>query len=619
MLQLLLSIALICGVSGQQASITVSGKGPGSCLTRSTKNWGVTKEVESSTADSVTFVIDTSNSGTETTTTLKFGGSLKIDNGAAGAATIGSIVFNLLRKATSGNTWNTVCTNIANTDLGDAATTANVVTAAVQATAACAIPSATPFAQGGGTQTYNSGSGVCKLSENTGGRACSAPIEFKTAAGNTVFSIDPEFVIPPQSSVELIYATSFVNPTAISGGSNFKLEIIVTFANAGNRGTGGASSSVPLDVGGNGVIDNVPSATEYPEKYVRSVPVRVDLTLPPVYECNKCVQLKDSPTADVTESGSLTFNTPTTDIANTGNEQLCANNPDGGNVERHMWVTGVAGAGIIGNCARLEGVSTQITWITGYDGAGLPITQSVPCCEGAAVSDCADHTFVGSGGPTGGPTGAVQACTYTQGGWFGSPEGLNPATFLATSFSSAFPSGVTIGTAAGFHATWTSAAAIEALSPGGAAGILTANLINPTSTTSGVFGKQLLTATLNVGFSDWAYTQPSSTLKDKIFEHPIEDIGGLLYCKTDDSVLVPPAVFQPTAAFYGLTVDAIIAIANNVIAGGTDTDPTHTVSNLVTVLNAFNNEFDNCLGPDDQVRDFYQVDSCSEVDHTLLP
>jgi hypothetical protein len=99
--------------------------------------------------------------------------------------------------------------------------------------------------------------------------------------------------------------------------------------------------------------------------------------------------------------------------------------------------------------------------------------------------------------------------TVTQGGWGAPPHGNNPGAILAAKFNSVFgAAGVTIGCPAAsltFKASGgiTGAQAIQNFLPqGGIPGTLAAgNLINPTTSTAGVFAGQVLALQLNVSFS----------------------------------------------------------------------------------------------------------------------
>lgn len=124
-----------------------------------------------------------------------------------------------------------------------------------------------------------------------------------------------------------------------------------------------------------------------------------------------------------------------------------------------------------------------------------------------------------SGGPP--PIQPGDFCTYTQGGWGAACAGNNPGCIRDTNFSVVFQNGLFIGqgvtwTGASpnngtngtldgvepWAAKWTSSSAIENYLPaGGAAGRLTADLVNPTSTSSRVLDGQLVAATLNAAFN----------------------------------------------------------------------------------------------------------------------
>lgn len=159
------------------------------------------------------------------------------------------------------------------------------------------------------------------------------------------------------------------------------------------------------------------------------------------------------------------------------------------------------------------------------------------------------------------PTGKFT--TYTQGGWGAVPKGNNPGALLTRNFSTVFPGGsVWIGI--GPKLTFTSAAAITNFLPqGSTAGILTASATNPTTSSAGVFGGQLLAATLSVAFSNAGITQTG------------------LGAKT--------LVSGPLA---GQTVNQVLALANSVISGGALPSGL-TLSGLNDILDKINNNYDN--------------------------
>jgi hypothetical protein len=97
--------------------------------------------------------------------------------------------------------------------------------------------------------------------------------------------------------------------------------------------------------------------------------------------------------------------------------------------------------------------------------------------------------------------------TWSQVAWGGDPAPGNISGLLEMNFNSFFaPSGlleVGIPGAAGFSLIFDNADAVITYLPGeSAAGVLTADLLDPVASASGTFGGEVVTATLNVAFSD---------------------------------------------------------------------------------------------------------------------
>jgi hypothetical protein len=153
--------------------------------------------------------------------------------------------------------------------------------------------------------------------------------------------------------------------------------------------------------------------------------------------------------------------------------------------------------------------------------------------------------------------------TFTQGGWGSTPSGNNPGALLATKFSTVYPGGsVQIG--GPYKLKFTSASAIEDFLPNGStAGKLTKSATNPTTSEAGILAGQLLTATLNVNFSD----------------------KGVLPAGLGDLIVV-------SGPMAGKTVDQVLAIANTVLGGGA-VPSGFSLSSIVDALDAINNNFDN--------------------------
>ena len=97
-----------------------------------------------------------------------------------------------------------------------------------------------------------------------------------------------------------------------------------------------------------------------------------------------------------------------------------------------------------------------------------------------------------------------QYCTVTQGGWGGKPNGDNPAQLLATNFGAVYPGGIQfVGTSPQYYMEFTSAEKVGSYLPaGGSADTLSENLSDPTSTSAGVFGGQVLALRIAVDLSN---------------------------------------------------------------------------------------------------------------------
>ncbi len=153
-----------------------------------------------------------------------------------------------------------------------------------------------------------------------------------------------------------------------------------------------------------------------------------------------------------------------------------------------------------------------------------------------------------------------QYCTYTQGGWGAVPHGNNPAMLLSDNFSSIYPAGVAVGDK--YKMTFTGSLGIQNyLQAGGKPKALMSSYTDPTSTSSGVFGGQVLTLQLNVDFSD----------------------AGVTPTGFGDLQLVG-------APFGAQTVRDLLLVANQMLGDDFTTFDT-TLNDLVSLLNQ---GFDNC-------------------------
>jgi hypothetical protein len=156
--------------------------------------------------------------------------------------------------------------------------------------------------------------------------------------------------------------------------------------------------------------------------------------------------------------------------------------------------------------------------------------------------------------------------TFTQGGWGAVPNGGNPGVYLHANFDAAFPSGITLGCTNTI--AWTSAQAITDWLPSGstADALPAGNIVNPTTDYNNVLVAQLLAATLNVGFD--AY--------DANFTPSTDALGSRYFA---------------AGPFAGMTVNSVIAWANDAI-GGCD-DHGHTYAEFNAALTSVNENYDN--------------------------
>jgi hypothetical protein len=152
--------------------------------------------------------------------------------------------------------------------------------------------------------------------------------------------------------------------------------------------------------------------------------------------------------------------------------------------------------------------------------------------------------------------------TQTMGGWGNKCHGNNPGCYRDANFPSCFPTGAQIGTAAGPHAVWTTAKAVEDYLPAGStAGTLVTNLVNPLTTQAGVLGGQTLALTLSVGFDAC----------DPSFGSSPFPLSALKVIKAGDPC-------------FGMTVAQVLAEANAVLSGGGTFSPS-TIQGCVASIN----------------------------------
>jgi hypothetical protein len=160
-----------------------------------------------------------------------------------------------------------------------------------------------------------------------------------------------------------------------------------------------------------------------------------------------------------------------------------------------------------------------------------------------------------------------QYVTYTVGGWGATPNGNNVASLLQAKFPTLYGSKKTaLVIGGGKTITLTSSAAVSVyIADGKAPGVLTTSYTNPTGTSAGVFGSQVLGLRLNVDFSNAGYIKP-----------------GLAALKV-----------APGYSLAGQTVAQVLATVNAVLGGGALPAGITSVSQLNVLVTAINQNFDN--------------------------
>ncbi|MFM7311457.1 MAG: hypothetical protein ACKOZY_12685, partial [Flavobacteriales bacterium] len=198
------------------------------------------------------------------------------------------------------------------------------------------------------------------------------------------------------------------------------------------------------------------------------------------------------------------------------------------------------------------------------EGGVYECSVGMPSEMATADDNCSEFTLsysdVSEPGTIGDPNGGGEDCgihkTFTQGGWGATPNGDNPGVYLHANFSSAYPTGVIIGCGSNTLVFETAQEITDFLPSGG-----TPSALPNYSVLTG----QLLAATLNVGFDafDANFASSSIALAD------MEFVSG---------------------TFQGMTVQQVLAIANDVIGGCSSAYSTSSVNNALTIINE---NFDN--------------------------
>lgn len=494
-----------------QASLTLKACAGENCYTHDNK-WTLLKNGISSVANGdgtfkATWQIVVDKDATQAPTYSVHGG-LSIQNTGSGNATIGNIVINLQKpnkpKKASNSPYVSIGADIADATLGGSASMANIVAAASEENAATNAAWS--------INNYTVSGSVGKFIETS----CSGLLEFKDANNNTIFSLSPQKVLAPNETVNLLYDARFNVACLPPAGTVLRVEALVTFGNAGERGGSGATAT-NVDFNGSNTVSS-------DGNNVRTVPCRATLPAFP------SAPIEANSTVTVTDNGLSATNTVTFNNV-TGLENFPISISDDASWMITADVDGGANGGLVCNSAQLDGfqISDTLDFIIAYGPLGNPIYASYVCAEathaeGSYCFEVASNGGRGRGGSAEFVNG--EYCSFSQGGYGGRG---NPYQILSTNFAAVYPSYLEVGVAglSGYSMQFTSATKVQDYLPqGSTASALTSDLINPTSSSSGVFGGQVTTLKLNIDYNDLGLLPYASTPK----------YGDLYYCDGSSSL-----------------------------------------------------------------------------------
>ena len=357
-------------------------------------------------------------------------------------------------------------------------------------------------------------------SENVGSfteNGVSGPLLFTDASTNSLFALSPKVTVAPGATVALLFVATFDNSVLrLRTGEAVRAEVIVSFGNSGPSG----ASAPRLDIDGSGAIDP-------DESYVRSVPARLGLTV--LAETASQTPVLTDTVADIATTGTVSVSNAAFNLgARTGTVMV-------------TYVPGALG-GAITNCAHLRSTDGSID-VQACD------TQTI-----APASVCTPGT-VGCGWKNG------DVITYSQETWGGDPVVSPAAALLVANFDSWYGGVIQVGLSsnAGSMIFTSARAVLNYLPSSGPPGPLSAYVVDPTSTSSGLFGGFILALQLNVDFVDAGLLPTPTGLK----------LGDLRLCG-----------LSSTPAFNGWTVRQFLAEVSSSVGAGQVAYPYEDLSAL---------------------------------------
>ena len=359
-----------------------------------------------------------------------------------------------------------------------------------------------------------------------------------------------------------------IDGLGIDPGDNLRADLIVPFTNAGGRGGSGASCTLDVDCSG-GIDPDEDSNNKQEGGGVRSIQQRLGFDAPACTDVCQTVTLSDAGAA-ANDASCVAVINDQVPIVGFPISALFEGTEHGFIIDGTVTCVG-------GDCSTT--VANTATLSCQDDPSLISLISGSPASAGFDVT-CSD---------VGGGSGGIEIepgdfCTQTQGGWGSTPRGNNTGALLHANFAAVFPSGLVVGDPDGpdadasFAILLTSAPAItDYLPAGGTPAALTADLTDPVVTSSGVFGGQLVAATLNVAFDAAGIGKagPSGAFSPGT-------LGTLVY--------VAGSVEAP---LEGLSVNDVLALANVAISGG-GTPAGVTISDLSDALATLNENFVDC-------------------------
>jgi hypothetical protein len=486
-----------------------------SLLQTSNTAWTLTKTSAVDTgAKTVTWTIN-STKGATTGGKLTVDGYLDVFNIGTAPATLGNIVVNLQVRDNShhgyGDHWVTLASDVADATQGDAATSAHVV--------------------GDDTTEHQD-----VFTEN----AASGALSFTDRRFNTMFSLVPEQTVLPWTDLPLVFAASFDNNVLhLTHNTQVRFEVVVTF---GNHALGGPNhTDENVDINGNGIIDA-------DEHKVRSVIGLTEQSVPNQTNANTTLALSDN-VSDITTIGTVTFTNPVISLGTTtGTVKV---NYDAG-----------TDGGSITNC--VHGAGTGITDPVGQYTFTVVAPLSLMTCTTAAI---AQPTCTPGAPGCGWHDG--DELTYDQTVWGGPDIVGTPPHLVHDNFHTIYPGVMELGiplALGGHFMDFTDQSTLLVYLPQSQpAAALNANVTDPDSTSSGIFGGQIAALRLNIDFSDANIISGTSGL----------EFGDLRLCG-----------LTTTTGLNGSTMRQLQAVVNTALGGGTTPYAITDLSSLLTDVNA---------------------------------